>query len=462
MLLVAGLDVGGSSVKAWVQQVGGRLIASVTVPTVTHREGFRAELDPADWEAAARSALTQAVSGLPGEWLGLTVSSLRQGFVLLDGDGASLGRGVLNSDRRGGPYAAVMEGRHDLTGHWPAPELTLPKLLAVQAEEPERWARTRRVLFVHDWLVDLLTGTQVTEVSYACAGGMADVAARTWAHDLLDSCGIGADLLAPVVEAGTVVGGLRPGWGLPVGLPVVAGCGDTQLAALGAGGLAEGVVTVVAGSSTPVIAATAAPVRDPLSRPWVSTHAAPDLWAVEGNAGYPGTFSGWWSELAPGPSTDDPGGVVAVTAVELWSQATWEHKPPWSLLGISPSTTGGQVQRALLEAHAFAVAGTVDDLARLLGPAHEVVITGGAAQDGALPALLAQVLGRDVRWDRETSAAAAGTALVARALEAGDHVPGLPETLCPAGDPEVLSDRRQAWTQATSALRTAFDPRSTL
>ena len=461
MLLVAGLDVGGSSVKAWVQQVGGRLVASATVPTVTHREGFRAELDPVTWEAAARKALAEAVDGVHGEWLGLTVSSLRQGFLLLGREGRPLGRGVLNSDRRGGPYAGVLEGRHDLTGHWPAPELTLPKLLAVQVEEPERWAQTRRVLFVHDWLVALLTGTQVTEASYACAGAMADVARRTWAQDLLDSCGVGADLLAPVVEAGTVVGGLRAGWGLPVGLPVVTGCGDTQLAAMGAGGLTPGVVTVVAGSSTPVIAATAAPVHDPLSRPWVSTHARPDLWAIEGNAGYPGTFSGWWSGLAAGRPTDDPAGVVAVTAVELWSQPTWEHKPPWSLLGVSPSTTSGQVQRALLEAHAFAVAGAVDDLARLLGPAREVVVTGGAGQDGALPALLAQVLGRDLRWDREPSAAAAGTALVARALDAGDYVPGLPETVSPAGDPAALADRRQTWTHATAALRTAFDPRST-
>jgi xylulokinase len=436
VLLVAGLDVGGSSVKAWVQQVGGRLVASATVPTSTHREGFRAELDPVTWEAAARKALAEAVDGVQGEWLGLTVSSLRQGFLLLDAEGTPLGRGVLNSDRRGGPYAAVLE-------------------------EPERWAQTRRVLFVHDWLVDLLTGTQVTEASYACAGAMADVARRTWAQDLLDSCGVGADLLAPVVEAGTVVGGLRPGWGLPPGLPVVAGCGDTQLAAMGAGGLAPGVVTVVAGSSTPVIATTAAPVRDPLCRPWVSTHAATGLWAVEGNAGYPGTFSGWWSGLAPGQPTDDPAGVTAVTAVELWSQPTWEHKPPWSLLGVSPLTTGGQVQRALLEAHAFAVAGAVDDLSRLLGPAREVVVTGGAAQDNGLPALLAQVLGRDVRWDREPSAAAAGTALVARALDAGDHVPGVPETVCPAGDPAALADRRRTWTHATSALRTAFDPRST-
>ena len=454
-MLVAGLDVGGSSVKAWVQQVDGALLSSVTVPTTALRDGFRVEFEPAGWLAACREALTCAVAGVDGEWCGLTVSSLRQGFVLLGAAGQPLGNGVLNSDRRGGPYTSVLTDRHGLTGHWPAPELTLPKLLAVQAEEPDRWARTRRILFLHDWLIACLTGLHVTESSYACAGGMADVAARTWAVDLLESVAIRLDLLAPIVEAGTLVGPLLEGWGLPAGTPVVSGCGDTQLAAMGAGGLAPGVVTIVAGSSTPVAAAVAAPLHDPLGHPWISTHARPDLWVLEGNAGYPGSFSGWWDELGPTGVSVDPGGVLAITAVERWSQATWERKPPWSLVGLSPDTTGAHIRRALLEAHAFSIAGSVEDLNRLV-ELDEVVVTGGAASDGALPSLLADVLGRAIRWDRLPSAAAAGTALVSAAVGGPSVVPALPEIAFPAGDPTAFASRRGRWIEAVEALREAL------
>ncbi len=349
----------------------------------------------------------------------------------------------------------MLAGRHGLTGHWPAPELTLPKLLAVQAEEPERWAATRRVLFLHDWVIACLTGVHVTEASYACAGGMADVGARGWASDLLAECGVGTDLLAPIVEAGAVIGPLLPGWSLPAGTPVVAGCGDTQVAALGAGGLHPGVVTVVAGSSTPVAVTLDDPVPDPLSHSWLSTHAAPDRWVAEGNAGYPGSFSGWWSGLAHAADTDDPGDVVAVTAVEHWAQDTWETKPPWSLLGLQPDTTAGQVRRALLEAHAFSVAGSIADLGRLVDVT-DVVVTGGAAADGALPALLAQVLGRDIRWDRDAGAAVGGTALVARALGGDPSSPARPAVAFPAGDPEPLSGRRATWAAAVAALRDAL------
>ncbi len=460
MQLVAGLDVGGSSVKAWVADLDGTVHAQAvrSLPAVRPAP-HRVELDPAVWEAACRSVLTEAVSAAPeADWLGVTVSTLRQGFVLLGAAGEVLGNGVLNSDRRGGPYADVLAGTHALTGHWPAPELTLPKLLAVRAEEPDRWAATTRVLFLHDWLVWRMCGVQATEVSYACAGGMADVAGRTWARDLLQDSGIGLSLLAPVVEAGTLVGELGRGWGLPEALPVVTGCGDTQLAAMGVGGLGDGVVTVVAGSSTPVQVATAEPVRDPLGRPWVSTHAAPHLWAAEGNAGYPGTFSGWWSALAGSAGPAREHGLVAVTAAPYWSQETWEVKPPTSLLGLRADTTAADVQAALLEAHAFAVRGNVEDLARALGrrPA-AVVVCGGAAADGRLPALLAEVLGRDVHHATgTTAAAAAGAALVGKAVGAHTHLPGLPVAVLPAGDARGWDDAYARWCAAHAALRAAL------
>lgn len=465
MQLVAGLDVGGSSVKAWVASLSGEVVATVVreLPSVRPAP-HRVELEPDVWEAACRRALSEVVAQAPkGDWLGVTVSTLRQGFVLLDASGEVLGNGVLNSDRRGGPYAGVLAGTHALTGHWPAPELTLPKLLAVRAEEPERWAATARVLFLHDWLVWRMCGVQATEASYACAGGMADVAARTWAWDLLQDNGIGPALLAPVVEAGYVVGELGEGWGLPATLPVVAGCADTQLAAMGVGGLGDGVVTVVAGSSTPVQAATAEPVQDPLGRPWVSTHAAAHLWAVEGNAGYPGTFSGWWSALAGDVPAADHGaarehGLLAVTAAPYWAQETWEVKPPVSLLGLRADTSAADVRAALLEAHAFAVRGNVEDLCRALGrDATAVVVCGGAAADGRLPALLAEVLGRDVHHAPGPSGAAcAGAALVGRAVGAHAHQPGLPPTVLPAGDAARWDPLYRRWCDAHAALRAAL------
>ena len=472
--LAAGLDLGGSAVKAWVAEIGGPVVAEAAEPLVTSRpRRHAAEFDPGQWWAAARRCLRAAVEragAARAGFAGISASSLRQGFVLTDGTD-ELGPGVLNSDRRGASHLdrlrsdVGVETLYRTTGHWSAPELTLPKLLHLADAEPERWRATRRVLFVHDWVLWRLSGEVATEASYASAGQMADVAARDWARELLDFVGLGTDRLAPLVEPGTVVGRLTDdGLGLPVGLPVVAGGGDTQLAAMGAGGLAEGVITVVAGSSTPVQAATAAPPEDPLRHPWVSTHLASDRWAAETNAGYPGTMLSWlsgatgcdpatvWARAAT--STPGAGGVTAVVAAPVWSEEAWVTKAPNAVVGTTPATTAADVARAFVEAHAYAVRANVADLERALGArARRVVLTGGGARP-ALARLLADVMGREVEVPAVAQPAAlAGAALVARAcgMEAtsGDEA----AEVVGAGDPAPYDEAYWRYLAVHAALR---------
>lgn len=488
--LVAGVDVGGSGVKAWVAGTGG-VVAAARRPLAVARPGpHRAEFDPASWWGQVRGCLQDAVEAAgapPGAYLGVTACSLRQGFLLLGARG-ELGPGVLNSDRRGAAVldrVAAVPDLYATTGHWPAPELTLAKLVALAAEEPQRWSATRRVLFVHDWVIWRLCGVEVTELSYACAGQLADVRRGGWAEQVLAAFPElgGLARFAPLVRAGTPVGRLAREVvdGLPAGLPVVAGCGDTQLACASAGGLAAGVVTVVAGSSTPVVATAAEVPVDDLAHPWVSTHLTEGLFAVETNAGYPGSHTGWVRALLgsgggrvgatepgrdsaePGRGSAEPGlsaaagGPVArtpgarapspltvVSGAPEWSERAWAVKAPPALLGFTPATTADELVEAFQQGHAFAVRGNIEDLQRVLGtPATSVVVTGGGAV--GLAGVLAEALGRPVRLAAASAtAAAAGVALVTGAQVAA---PATSE-VAPAGAPgwELAYRRyRAAW-----------------
>lgn len=420
---MVGLDLGGSTITAWAAGPSG-VLGAVGAPLVVHRpDDHTAEIDPVQTWERCRSALAAVVTGVvealgPQDWAGVTVSSLRQGFVLLGRDGVELGPAVLNSDRRGAPQLdrlRAVDGLQRLTGHWVAPELTLPKLLQVAADDPDLWAGTSRLLFIHDWLLWMLSGEQVSGVDYVCAGQCADVAARGWATGLLDDLALGTGWCAPVVEAGLVIGGLTdPTLGLPLGLPVVAGAGDTQLAAMGSGGLADGVVTVVAGSSTPVIAATSAALLG--ADAWTSTHARADLWAAETNCGYPGAMAGWAQQIgvAAQPSgRPGAGGVLALTGTPQWSERAWSHRPPMTLVGVSPSTPAADVAQAFAEANAFCVRGNLEQLEAALGrPAGRLVLTGGGA--ARIASLVATVCGRalDLVVGSGDATAAAGRALV--------------------------------------------------
>ena len=449
MTLVAGLDYGGSSLKAWVADLGtGEVHSAVTEPTATTRpRPYAAEFSPAEWWEATGTAMRAAVeaAGRPlGDYAGVTASSLRQGFVLVGGDdgGHELGPGILNSDRRGATHLDLLRSRigvealYALTGHWPAPELTLPKLLDVAAHQPQLWRDAERMLFVHDWALWRMSGEAVTEVSYACAGQMADVGRRAWATDLLDELGLGTSRLARLVESATVVGQLSdPTLGLPLGIPVIASGGDAQVAALGAGGMVPATVCVVAGSTTPLQAAVTSFPVDPLRHPWVSTHLEPDLWVAETNAGYAGMNFGWLAattdrtpaELADLATASVPGarGITATVASPIWSEESWATKAPSTLVGFTMAHQMADVARAFVEAHAYAVRANVDDLERAVGgvPFERVLVTGGAARAPAFRQLLADVTGRVLTVpDVRDSAAAGGAALAARALGA-DHRP---------------------------------------
>ncbi|MBX9463687.1 MAG: hypothetical protein KL840_12150 [Aquamicrobium sp.] len=76
-----------------------------------------------------------------------------------------------------------------------------------------------------------------------------------------------ADLLPPVAESESFVGGLTSeaaqAIGLPVGLPVAVGAGDVAATVIGAGGLAAGTATAVLGTTCMVGVAHERPIFEP-------------------------------------------------------------------------------------------------------------------------------------------------------------------------------------------------------
>lgn len=456
--LVAGLALaesgGVASATAWVVGPDGQLLATDCVPLPVRRlAAERCEFDPLDWWAGARAALAAVVGRCPGSYLGLTVAAVRNAFLLTDGR-VELGYGVLPSDRRGAGWLAELREHRQLyamTRHWPAAELTLPKLLAVRAESPRRWADARRLLFLHDWLIWRLTGAEVTEISYACSGQLAHVSQRSWAGSLLDDLDIPRGLLAPLVRAGEVVGPLREhDLGLPAGLPVVAGCGDTQLAAAGVGAAHPGAVCVLARAQTTLVAAADFAPFDPGQRPRVSTHAPRDTWAVEAPCGFPGRMLSWLArvlrvsadEVYALAATSRPGagGLTAVIGLPHCGEQSWAAPSPPALLGLDPASGPVELAAAVTEGYAYAVRANLEDLDDVLDyPARLLVLTGSGATDG-LAALLAAVTGRDVAVsarisEAECPAALAGAALVAAAVgaPAAGELPG--RRVFPAGNP---------------------------
>ena len=466
--LVLTIDVGTGSSRACVFSVRENRVLAVAAHDnpVGHPMPYRAEFDPARWWQAIVKAIAEAVDkvGRPGsDYLGITVTSLRQGFVLLDRDDDPVAPGVLNYDRRGADYCEVIESYLDieelyrLTGHWHAPELTLPKLLWFRAERSDVWKKADSFLFIHDWVLYQLCDEKGTNPTLTSAGQMADVQARTWAEDLLRGLNLRTDLLPPVYESGARLGGLRPEVarviGLAAGTPVHVGGGDAQFGCLGVGGMEPGQAVIVGGSTTPIMMTADRALFDPLRYPWVSAHLRPELWAVETNAGQTGMIFKWLrvtfgeaqvaearrrgedvyaalDELA----ADAPigsGGLLVVATNPRWARDTWQRKAPYTLYNFSVSHQLGHVARAILESVCYGVRGNLQQLERVAGePFETVLFTGGCARAPLWAQMMADVLGRPLRVPQMAEpAASAGAQLVLWGQGIADVLPKPPVTV---------------------------------
>jgi xylulokinase len=269
------IDIGTSGARASAFADSGAPLGEVrrSYPTSLPAEGW-AEQDASRWQAAALSALGALVRSLGGRCRirAIAVTGQCPSVVPLDHRDKPLRPGIIYRDNRATAEAAFMRDRfgdtelHKLTGHVPAAFHVAAKILWIRAHEPEVFAATRRFVQPTDYVALTLTGHATTDWSMAAATALLDLRARRWASDLLAGLDLDASLLpdvrAPWSIAGEVRAPLARRLGLPAGVPVLAGAGDSIACALGAGVTTSGPVSEMAGSSSCFNSVIAEPLDD--------------------------------------------------------------------------------------------------------------------------------------------------------------------------------------------------------
>lgn len=446
--IVVTLDIGGSGVKASCFDAAGHAAATTAVvryPSADSQD--EGTFDPNVWAETAMAALTQLVTCCPAQprhYLGITVSAIRIPFVLLDADQQVLGPSLLNRDRRALPIvddlAASIGPRrlHSTTGHWAAPEFGLPKLTWIQRTYPAAWQQVRTILQLHDWFIFSLCGAIASEASSAAMSQMMDISAGTWAYDLLASeCGVRDEMMPQFGAAGTRAGGLlrvvAEQVGLPAGLPVHLGAGDTHMSVLAAGGQASGWPVVVAGTTGPTqLSVESAANLDAWFPLLVSALPGATGWALEANAGPTGEIVDRLNDLTQlsgaslqaglaerGFAVDDAAGrsepLTVLAGNPFFGPSGWRVWPVPTVFGLTPRHTGADLLDAARSGTCLAFSQVVNQLSGASEFRGDTVIaTGGMSRSARWSQELADVTGCTVlvREPGQVSGLA-GAALVA-------------------------------------------------
>jgi len=246
-------DLGTTGDKASLHDETGHLIAAVTETYPTHYgRGGVVEQDPQQWWDAVCAATRRllATTGVSSQQiLGVGLSGQMMGVVLLDEHGDPVRPSLIWADTRSALQCRTLvasigaeEGYRTL-GHRLNPTYSLSKLMWVRDEEPDTFARARRMCLAKDFVVSRLTGVLATDPSDASNTNAFDQRRGTWSEELFAAADLPSALFPEVVDSTTIVGSVTTSaaqaTGLAVGTPVVMGGGDGPMAAVGAGVVSE-------------------------------------------------------------------------------------------------------------------------------------------------------------------------------------------------------------------------------
>lgn len=393
------LDVGTSAIKAAVLDPTGQLLgpmARVPYP-LHHPTPDAAEVDPEELWHAVTAAARQATRDFPGV-MGVGLAVMTPVLALIGADGRPLGRFWTHLDRRARPAArqvnaAVGEEFLASTGSRPVPGGTTAVSFRQQLnDEPYVSHRVRHYLHVNGWLALRLTGERAMDPGNACVTGLFHTFTdHRWSPRWCDYFEVDAAWLPPVVCGSATVGTLRSAaaaeLGVPAGIPLKLGTGDTSSAML-AGGMQPGDLMHTVGT-TQVLATLVRGTAKPLPRLVTRLFGVGNLYLQAAHNPVGGVALDWVRQLCFREQTEDefysrtlPAALGHPTRVTL--------DPPYlggDRLGIEShraafrdltlATSREDLLAAVLEALVRRHRQALGELGP--GPWRRVVLTGGAA-----------------------------------------------------------------------------------
>jgi sugar (pentulose or hexulose) kinase len=442
---VIALDAGSGSGRSAVVDLEGTLLGAAAEdwsPHVPENEPLGSEFDPQEMWAVLSRTTRQAMehAGVdPRAVRGISATSQRDGVVFLDADGQELlcssnrdARGVLHAEDIANEFGEIIYG---ITGRWPLGLDALAHLWWFRLHSPEVYERIAQICMISDWLTYRLCGELCSEPTNASSSMLFDVVECTWSSELAECLGYRSQLYPPCYRSGEQVGTLTAqaaeALGLPEGIPVAAGAGDSQAACLGCAAFEDGATTAIAGTTMPVQMVLSHPVFDELHRLHLGAHVTPGRWVLESNSGTAGAAYRWFCEAFVGGGTaayatleeemrrTKPGEVLAVMGPQIADFHELAFPPKSTFVfpflgGMEQPPPRSAFGRAILENVAYAVRGNVEQLAAISGQdVTSLNLCGRLAQSSLFVQIVADVCQQPIHVPVVREASCVGAAICA-------------------------------------------------
>lgn len=436
-----GVDLGTSAVKLLLMEESGKIcnIVSKEYPLHFPKPGW-SEQNPEDWFAQSMAGIKELTEVIDSSRVaGISFGGQMHGLVTLDEDDRVIRPAILWNDGRTGEEVDYLnntigkEKISEYTANIAFAGFTAPKILWMQKNEPENFARVKKIMLPKDYLAYRLTGSFCTDVSDASGMLLLDVKKRKWSEEMLKICGITVDQLPKLCESWEVIGTLKPAvaevLGLSEEVKVCAGAGDNAAAAVGTGTVGNGTCNISLGTSGTIFISSREFGVDEHNALHSFDHAD-GSYHLMGCMLSAASCNKWWSEEILG-TTDFSGEQSAIHKLGennvfflpyLMGERSPHNDPDARAVffGMSMDTTRADMTQAVLEGVAFGLRDSLE-VARSLGiQITRTKICGGGAKSPLFRKIIANVLNLKVDIPENEEGPALGGAMLA-AVGCGEY-----------------------------------------
>lgn len=408
-----GVDLGTSAVKLLLMEESGKIekIVSKEYPLFFPHPGW-SEQNPQDWMRETMAGIKELTEDIDKTKVaGIGCGGQMHGLVTLDERDEVIRPAILWNDGRTGEetdYLNTVIGKDKLSGYTANiafAGFTAPKILWMKKNEPENFARVKKIMLPKDYLAYCMTGSFCTDLSDASGMLILDVKNRCWSKEMLDICGITEEQLPALYESWQVVGSLKPEIAAELGLSqdvkFVAGAGDNAAAAVGTGTVGDGQCNISLGTSGTVFISSREFGVDENNALHSFDHAD-GRYHLMGCMLSAASCNKWWSEeiLNTKDFAKEQEGIVKLGENQvfflpyLMGERSPHNNPDARAVffGMSMDTSRAEMTQAVLEGVAFGLRDSLE-VARSLGIHIErTKICGGGAKSPLWKKIIANVM----------------------------------------------------------------------
>lgn len=445
--LMLGVDLGTTGLKTALVSSSGEPIAEAGVEYPTHYPHPNwAEQDPEDWWQALRTTVCEVMAHYdqPDPALaGISISSQAPVIVPMSAGGQPLMSGIIWADKRAEAECEVLrsavgeERMSQITANSISSFLAAPTYVWLKRHRPDVFSQTYKFLMANSYLNFRLTGRYTMDVSQSLLQLLVDASTNDWSLEILDALDLPIEKFPKIHQCLDVIGEVNKEAAgeltIPVGTPVLAGTTDTTAAMAGMGIAQNGqaFLSQGTGSNIGLCVTEPRPNRHLICIP----HAFPGRWMLSAVMTSTGASMKWFvNELsardrdlaresgldpysfvtAPAETSQPGSGGVVFLPYLMGEQAPiWDRNARGVFVGISASTSRGDMVRAIMEGIAFGIRQNFQVFVDDGWEVGDVRIQGGAARNSLWNQIISDVTDHTVVVPPGSSGAPIGDALIA-------------------------------------------------